>query len=184
MNPVKGIHIVIPQKEPPAKVTYYPAEYVPRQELDDPATVKDRATLMIHMCRSATEQGWEVCKKCKESCKWGKEYIKRMAKSYTPPKPEPKPVKLKFPVARGTGKIKWYGLWLRDELRTMGWTQRKLSEAIDYQLDTVNLACRGIRWSREFELLTMAALEISEDYARKSAAKWAEAMFGSDINAE
>lgn len=179
-NPVKGIRIRIPDPEEKTrytKTTYIPEPTAPMPAEPTPAKCRDKSTLMIHMCRRAQEGGWEKCQQCKDTCAWGREYMKRMDphRNWHKPKekiPKPTVKKVDLP-PKGTGQIPWFGPWLKDELKRRNQTQVWLSYQINYNVNTIGMACAGDRWSRTFELLTIKALGMNEQEATQRAAAWA-----------
>lgn len=170
-NPVKGIRIRLPEDESIyTKTTYIDTPYVDREGPPSPRRCKDPATLLIHMCRTAREQGWTKCEDCETPCAWGREYVRRMrGGAGTRPRPKRDP----SATWNGTGQIPYFGPWLKEELRRRGLTQKWLSIVTGMALDTINIACSGERWSRRLELKAMEALNMDEQTVTQRAAAWA-----------
>jgi len=78
-SPAHPIRIRLPEDESIYTRTIYiesPHEPMPREP--EPWECRDIATLSIHLCRTAHEQGWQKCTECAQPCKWGLEYMRRM----------------------------------------------------------------------------------------------------------
>ena len=179
-NPVKGIHIVLPEREEEiyTKITRVETATVPAPEIT-PKQCRDKSTLLIHMCRKAQEGGYQLCEDCESPCEWGREYLRRMKRStawHRPKEKLPKPEASRRPrgLPRGTCTIPFFGPWIAVVLRNRGLNQHWLAAAIGYSYDTVYHACSlADRWSRDFETKTMDALGMSEETAVRLAAEWA-----------